>query len=198
MRFVDRLLVLLSLAAIAPVASAQVDWTRWYAGAGLGLGINAHYRQDGRTRDFDTGLEGASDKSVLGAFNVEGGLQLDARTLVGVQVSSVGKSAKIAGNDANTRIENWFLMYTRFPRDSGFFLRAGGGYAGMVVDDGVTRERTGGVGVQAGVGYAWHLLTNHYVTLAVDQSFQFYRSNADNRPKRSEFSAAFLGYVYRR
>jgi hypothetical protein len=197
MRTVQRLAILLFLASLAPVASAQVDWSRWYAGAGLGLGINAHYRQDGGTLDFDEGMPGATDKSVLAAFNVEGGLQLDAKNLLGVHVSSAGKTAKIAGNDAGTYIANYFVMLTHFPRERGFFARVGGGYASIVVDDGITSVRTGGAGIQAGVGYAWHVLTNHYVTLALDQSFQFYHSNGEHRPTRSEFSAATLGYMYR-
>jgi hypothetical protein len=199
MHIVRRVLIPLMLfTGLAPAAAQEkLDWSKWYAGAGLGLGINAHYKQDGRTLDFDQGMPGATEKSVLAAFNIGGGIQLDAKTLVGVDVSSVGKSGKVAGNDARTQIANYFVMLTYFPRGSGLFVRAGGGYANIVVDDGTTSVRTGGAGLQAGVGWAWNLLTQHYLTLGVDQSFQFYHSNSDHRPTRSEFSAAYLGYMYR-
>jgi outer membrane protein with beta-barrel domain len=198
MRLADRFLFALLLAALAPAAAAQQpDWARWYAGAALGLGLNAHYRQDGRTLDFDQGMQNATDKSTLGAFNVEGGIRLDPKTLVGVQVSGVGKSSKINGNDASTSIGNYFAMLTYFPAERGFFMRVGGGYAAIVIDDGTDRRRTGGLGVQGGLGWAWNLLSNHYLTLAVDQSFQFYHSNSNGRPTRSEFSAVYLGYMYR-
>lgn len=204
MRPADRSIVSLLFAALAALASGpaaaqeRVDWTKWYAGAGLGLGINAHYRQDGRTLNFDEGMPGATEKSQLVAFNLNGGVQLDAKTLFGFAGSGIAKTAKINGNDARTQINNYFAMLTYFPGGSGFFMRAGGGYADIVKDDGTTSVRTGGAGIQAGLGYAWHLLTGHYVTLAVDQSFQFYHSNSDHRPTRSEFSAVYLGYLYRR
>jgi outer membrane protein with beta-barrel domain len=200
MRFADRFVISLALAALAPVAAAQerIDWSKWYAGAGIGPGISAHYRQDGRTLNFDEGMQGATDKSALAGFNIGGGIQLDSRTLVGLGGSAVGKTAKINGNDAHTQINNYFVLATYFPYERGFFVRAGGGYANILVDNGTTSERTGGAGVQLGAGWAWRLVTQHYLTLAVDQSFQFYRSNSDHRPTRSEFSAAYLGYMYRR
>jgi len=198
MRIVRRYALTLVLAAAAPAASAQnIDWSKWYAGAGLGLGINAHYRQDGRTLNFDEGMPGATDKSVLGAYRVEGGVQLDPKTLVGLSVSGVGKTAKINGNDANTNIDNVLATLTWLPAERGFFVRAGLGYSGMVVDDGVDKRHAGGLGVLAGLGWMWNVVSEHYVTLSVDQSFQFYHSNNDHRPTRSEFSAAYLGYMYR-
>lgn len=198
MHLVRRLAATLLLAALAPAAVAQsIEWSRWYAGAGLGLGINAHYKRDGRTLSFDEGMPNATDKSVLGALRAEGGIQLDPKTLVGLAASGVGKSAKINGEDAHTGINNYLAMVTYFPAQRGFFLRGGLGYSNIVVDDGVTTERTGGIGVQAGLGWAWNVVSQHYVTLSVDQSFQFYHSNSDHRPTRSEFSAAYLGYMYR-
>ena len=199
MRLAGRFVISLSLAALAPAAAAQErpDFSKWYAGAGVGLGLNAHYRQGGRTLDFDQGLAAATDKSAVGALNVEGGIQLDPKTLVGIDVSSVGKTGKIADEDASIHIANYFLLLTRFPTERGFFFRVGGGYANMVIDDGTTRVRSGGLGIQAGAGWAWHVVTHHYVTLTVDQSFQWYHSRTDGKPTRSEFSAAYLGYMYR-
>jgi outer membrane protein with beta-barrel domain len=202
MRLVRRLAATLLLAAPAllygnAALAQQIEWSRWYAGAGLGLGINARYKQDGRTLSFDEGMPNATDKSVLAAFRAEGGIQLDPKTLVGLSISGVGKSAKINGEDAHTQINNYLAMVTYFPAERGFFLRGGLGYSNIVVDNGVDSERTGGIGVQAGLGWAWNVVSQHYVTLSVDQSFQFYHSNSDHRPTRSEFSAAYLGYMYR-
>jgi hypothetical protein len=192
----------LVLAALAlPYGNAavaqQIEWSRWYAGAGLGLGINARYKQDGRTLSFDDGMPNATDKSVLASFRIDGGIQLDSKTLLGFGGSGVGKSAKINGNDAHTQINNYLAMVTYFPAERGFFMRGGLGYSNIVVDNGVDAQRTGGIGVQAGLGWAWNVVSQHYVTLSVDQSFQFYHSNSDHRPTRSEFSAAYLGYMYR-
>jgi outer membrane protein with beta-barrel domain len=190
-------LAALALLCASAAPAQQIEWSKWYAGAGLGPGLNAHYRQDGRTLDFDEGMPGATDKSQLGAYRIDGGVQLDPKTLVGLALSGVGKTAKINGNDASTSITNFLATATYFPAGRGFFVRAGLGYSGMVVDDGVDQRRTGGIGVLAGLGWMWNVVSQHYVTLSVDQSFQFYRSNSDHRPTRSEFSAAYLGYMYR-
>jgi outer membrane protein with beta-barrel domain len=198
MRHLRSPVLALIVAALAPAAAAQqIDWSKWYAGAGLGLGINAHYRQDGRTFNFDEGMPNATDKSQLGAYRIDGGVQLDPKTLVGLSLSGVGKTAKINGNDASTSITNFLATATYFPAERGFFVRGGLGYSGMVVDDGVDKRHTGGVGLLAGLGWAWNVVSQHYVTVSIDQSFQFYHSNNDHRPTRSEFSAAYLGYMYR-
>jgi Outer membrane protein beta-barrel domain len=188
----------LLLAALAPAALAQtVDWSRWYAGAGLGLGLNAHYRQDGNTLGFDEGMPGVTDKTSLGSLRIDGGVQLDPKTLVGLGISAVGKSGKVNGEDASTSIANILATVTWFPAERGFFVRGGLGYASMLVDDGVDERRARGVGLLAGVGWMWNVRTQHYVSLSIDQSFQFYGSNSDHKPTRSEFSAAYLGYMYR-
>src|SRR5437868_4296225 len=116
MHIVRRVLIALMLfTGVAPAAAQEkLDWSKWYAGAGLGLGINAHYKQDGRTLDFDQGMPGATEKSALGAFNLNGGIALDAKTLFGFSGSGVGKSGKINGNDARTQINNYFAMLTYF------------------------------------------------------------------------------------
>jgi outer membrane protein with beta-barrel domain len=202
MRLVRRLAVALCLAVSAllyggAVAAQQIEWSKWYAGAGLGLGLNAHYRQDGRTLDFDEGLPGLTEKSSLGSFRVDGGVQLDPKTLVGLGFSAVGKSGKLNGNDASTSIGNFLATVTYFPTGRGLFLRGGLGYASMLVDDGVDERRSKGIGVLAGVGWMWNVVSQHYVSLSIDQSFQFYGSSDDHKPTRSEFSAVYLGYMYR-
>jgi Outer membrane protein beta-barrel domain len=197
MRLGGKLSIVSLLAALAPAAAAQ-DWNKWYAGAGIGAGINATYRQSGNTLDFDEGMPNATDKSSLGAFNVVGGIQWDAKTLVGLSLSGVGKTGKIAGEDARTQINNYFAVFTYFPYERGFFVRGGGGYANMVTDDGLNEVRTGGIGLGVGAGYAWRVIKEHHVTLTIDQSFQFYSSRTDTKPNRSQFSAVYLGYVYRR
>ena len=198
-----RLAVTPFLAALALVwagaapAQQQIDWSKWYAGAGLGLGLNAHYRQDGRTLNFDEGMPGVTEKSSLGSFRIEGGVQLDPKTLVGLGFSAVGKSGKINGNDASTSIGNFLATVTYLPSGEGFFMRGGLGYASMLVDDGVDERRSKGVGLLAGLGWMWKVWPQHYVSLSVDQSFQFYGSSSDHKPTRSEFSAVYLGYMYR-
>lgn len=198
MRLVRRLAVVLSVAIFAPAALAQnIEWSRWYAGAGLGLGLNAHYRQDGRTLNFDEGMPGVTEKSSLGSFRIDGGVQLDPKTLVGLAFSGVGKNGKINGNDASTSISNFLATVTYFPAERGFFMRGGLGYASMLVDDGVDERRSKGIGLLAGLGWMWNVTSQHYVSLSVDQSFQFYGSSDDHKPTRSEFSAIYLGYMYR-
>jgi hypothetical protein len=201
MRLADRFVVSLLLAALAPAVAAQerFNWNKWYAGAGLGAGFGERYRQGGRSLSFDDGLQGATDKSGVGAFNVVGGIELDPRTLLGISVSGVAKTGKINGNDARTQINNYFAMLTYFPYERGFFVRGGGGFANMVVDDGSTSSdelRSNGIGIQLGAGYALQVVKSHYVTFSVDQSFQFY-SSSDTKPERSRFAAAYLGYMYR-
>ena len=202
MHLVRRSLVFLMLVLLVPAAAAQerdrLDWGKWYAGVGLGLGTNVHYKQGGRALDFDDGvLQGATDKSALGALNVEGGVRLNANALVGVNVTSVAKSGKVNGADAVGQIGNYFLTITYFPRQEGFFLRAGGGYAAMVLNDGSTKTHTGGFGIQGGLGYAFHIVSNHYLTLAADQSFQWYSSGDNTKPTRSNFGAVYVSYMYR-
>jgi outer membrane protein with beta-barrel domain len=197
-----RLAVTLLLAALAlPYGNAalaqQIEWSKWYAGAGVGLGLNAHYRQDGNTLDFDEGMPGVTEKTSLGSLRIDGGVRLDPKTLVGLGVSGVGKSGKVNGEDASTSIVNVLATVTWFPAERGFFMRGGLGYASMLVDDGVDERRAKGVGLLAGVGWMWNVWPQHYVSLSIDQSFQFYGSGSDHKPTRSEFSAVYLGYMYR-
>jgi hypothetical protein len=190
------------LIALAPgVAAEGIDWSKWYAAGGGGFGLNAKFSRNGQTFDFDQGLGGdaATDKSALVSYNVNGGIQLDPKTLLGVSVAQVAKTGKVAGEDSRVTISNYFILLTHFPREKGFFVRGGGGYANMVVNDGVNPQvRTGGAGLQIGAGWAWQIVSeHHFVTASVDQSFQWYTSSENGKPKRSEFSAAYIGYMYR-
>jgi hypothetical protein len=48
-----------------------------------------------------------------------------------------------------------------------------------------------------GLGYALQFAQRHNITFTVDHSRQFYGSST-TQPENSQFTAAYLGYMYRR
>jgi len=88
-------------------------------------------------------------------------------------------------------------MLTYFTFEHWFFVRGGAGYSIMTMEVGSNSDSAGGIGILVGAGYNLRLVGRHYLTFAVDQSFQSYGSS-DTKPESSRFSAAYLGYMYRR
>jgi len=189
----------LAFFSIASASAAADDGGfKWYAGAGIGVGLNARYTLNGQHLSFDDGMPGATDKSGLAALNIINvGVELNSKTLLGFGGSLVAQTGKVNGNDAQIQINNYHALLTYFPFERGFFVRGGGGLSSIYTNDATTKVHNSGVGVLVGAGYALNLVTHHYLTFTLDQSFQFY-SSSTNKPKNSEFSAFYLGYMYRR
>ncbi len=190
--------------AIAGVASAaepdwsESRWSHWYVGTGLGPGFGAKYKVNGRSITFDDGLQNATDKSPLIALNiVNGGVALSRSLLVGFSGSAVAQTGKIAGKDAHLQINNYFAAVTWFPAEKGFFVRGGGGLSSILIDNGTTSNRTGGFGLLVGAGYALQVAGRHNITFTADHTRQSYGSST-TKPENSQFTAAYLGYMYRR
>jgi hypothetical protein len=198
------LLIGLALGAAGfPAPAAALDeppreGIKWYLGTGLGPGIDARYKFNGQTITFDDRLQGATDKTGLIGLNlINGGIALTPRLLVGGSVSAVAQSGKIAGDDTHIQINNYLAMLTYFPFEHGFYVRGGAGYSNITIEVGSNSDSAGGIGILVGAGYNLRLVGRHYLSFAVDQSFQSYGSS-DTKPESSRFSAAYLGYMYRR
>ncbi len=129
---------------------------------------------------------------------VNAGIALSPSLLVGFSGSLAGQTATRAGSDAHVQINNYFAALTYFPAERGFFVRGGGGFANILVDNGAgSGERSNGFGILLGAGYALPVAGRHHVTFTVDYSRQFY-SGSSTKPDNSQFAAAYLGYMYRR
>ena len=192
-----------SFAIAGSATAAEPDrsenpWSHWYIGSGIGPGFGAKYKLNGRSFSFDDGLQGATDKSPLIALNVvNAGIALSPNLLFGFSGSLVAKTGKIAGNDAQLQINNYFAALTWFPAEKGFFLRGGAGLSSMLIDTGVSSNTAHGFGILVGAGYALPVARRHNITFTVDYSRQSY-SGSSTKPDSSEFGAAYLGYMYRR
>jgi hypothetical protein len=170
----------------------------WYVGTGVGPGFGAKYKLNGQSITFDDRWQGATDKSPLIALNiVNAGIALSPKLLFGFSGSAVGQMGKIAGNDAHLQINNYFAALTWFPAEQGFFVRGGGGLSSILIDTGAASDRARGFGVLLGAGYALQVARHHNITFTVDYSRQSY-SGSSTKPDNSEFTAAYLGYMYRR
>ena len=193
-----------AIAGFAPAsAAAETDrsdslWSHWYVGSGIGPGFGAKYKLNGQSITFDDRLQGATDKSPLIAINVvNAGIALSPSLLLGFSGSAVSQIGKLAGNDAHLQINNYFAALTWYPAEQGFFVRGGGGLSNILIDTGVRSDRSSGFGILLGAGYAFQVARGHNITFTVDYSRQSY-SGSSTKPDSSEFTAAYLGYMYRR
>ena len=187
-------------ASPAPSASEPFSpWRHWYVGTGIGPGFGAKFKVAGQWVSFSDALTGATDKTGLFAANiVNGGVALTPNLLVGFSGSFAAQSGKIAGEDARVQINNYFAALTYFPAEKGFFVRGGGGFSNIVVDSGPgDGERSSGIGILLGAGYALPIGERHNITFTLDYSRQFYK-RSDTKAEDSQFAAFYLGYLYRR
>ena len=188
-----------AIAGFAPAAAAAEpeQGIGWYVGTGIGPAFGAKFKLNGRTVSFDDTMQGATDKSSLIAINlVNAGIALSPSLLVGFSGSLAGQTGKINGNNAQTQINNYFAAVTWFPAERGFFVRGGGGLSSILIDTGVTSDRTSGLGILLGGGFAQRVAGRHYITFTADYSRQSY-SGSSTKPDNSQFGAVYLGYMYR-
>ena len=187
-----------AIGAEGPADKSESPRRGWYVGTGIGPGLDAKYKLNGQSISFDDRLKGATDKSPLIALNiVNAGIALSPSLLLGFSGSAVSQIGKIAGNNAHLQINNYFAAVTWFPAEQGFFVRGGGGLSNILIDTGTRTDRSNGFGILLGAGYAWQVARHHNITFTLDHSRQSY-SGSSTKPDSSEFTAAYLGYMYRR
>lgn len=186
--------------AAAPSAAEPFSpWSHWYIGTGIGPAFGAKFRLNGQWISFGDQMQGATDKTGLFAINiVNAGVALTPNLLVGFSGSLAAQSGKFAGEDASVQINNYFAALTYFPAEKGFFVRGGGGFSNIVLDSGPgDGDRSRGLGILVGAGYALPVAGRHNVTFTLDYSRQFYK-RSDTKAEDSQFAAVYLGYMYRR
>jgi hypothetical protein len=187
-----------SASAAAEADWSENRWSHWYVGTGFGPGFGAKYKLNGQSITFDDRLQNATDKTPLIALNVvNAGIALSPNLLFGFSGSAVAQTGKIAGNDTHLQINNYFAALTWFPAEKGFFVRGGGGLSNILIDTGVASDRANGFGILLGAGYALQIAGHHNITFTVDHTRQSY-SGSSTKPDNSQFTAAYLGYMYRR
>jgi len=168
----------------------------WYIGFGLGTGFDEAWEAGGHEISFDDWLAG-TDKGPKVALNFKVGGTLSPKTLLGFDITALGQSGSLGGVDGHVQINNYFLMLTHFPREEGFFIRAGGGPSVLVADiDGGYYSGTdtvSGFGLLGGIGYAFWLGERFNLTVNIDHSRQFYWGGAGD-PDRSRFTIVYLGF----
>lgn len=183
-----------SASAAAEADQSESRWSHWYIGTGAGPGFGAKYTLNGKSITFDDRLQGATDKTPLFALNVVNvGIALSPNFLFGFSGSLVAQTGRFVNSDVHLQINNYLAVLTWFPVEKGFFLRSGAGLANTMVDTGVSH----GTGLLVGAGFALPVASRHNITFTVDHSRQSY-SGSSTKPDSSQFSAAYLGYMYRR
>ena len=159
----------------------------WYIGFGLGGGVDARYTLDGKDITFDDWINGVEEKSPKIAINFKVGGMLSPKTLIGFDVTAVGQTGKLGGEDVQIQINNYFLMFTHFPLEEGFFIRGGGGFSNIMNKTPISTEVVSGYGILGGLGYAFWLGKHFNLTLNLDHSRQYYSAGAQ-KPDKSQFT----------
>ncbi len=184
----------LLLPALASAGEHQRD--SWYIGFGLGMGLGASYEADGEEITFEDWLS-PLDTGPEVAINFKVGKTLNENHLLGFDITAVGQSGTGYGIDAQIQITDYFIMWTYFPQEEGFFTRLGGGASVLSVE--ITSysdsysDSVNGYGLLGGVGYAFWLGEGFNLTVNLDHSRQFY-SGSNNDPDGSQFTALYLGF----
>lgn len=192
--FIVAACVVFILPSLAEGGTHQRD--SWYIGFGIGTGFDEAWELNGHDVSFDDWF-GSADQGPKLALNFKAGATLSPRTLLGFDLTALGQSGTLGGVDGHVQINNYFLMLTHFPREEGFFIRAGGGLSSLVimVDGGYFSgdETVSGVGLLGGIGYAFWLGKSFNLTVNLDHSRQFYSSGA-GEPDKSRFTILYLGF----
>ncbi len=169
----------------------------WYIGFGLGGAFDASYEIDGQENTFDDWLEfWGFDKDPKISLNFKVGKTLSPKNLLGFDITAVSQTGSIPGGDGHIQISNFFLMFTHFPKEEGFFIRAGGGLSTLTAEldwgFGDVSDSASGFGLLGGIGYAFWLGKSFNLTLNIDHSRQFY--SGGNDPDNSQFTIFYLGF----
>lgn len=188
-------LILTLLQFVFPLNGSAESHKRdsWYIGFGIGGGIDASYTLNGKDITFDDWIKGAEEKNPEIAINFKVGSTLSPKTLIGFDVTAVGQTGKLDGEDVQIQINNYFLMLTHFPLEEGFFIRGGGGFSNIMFITPIGNEVVSGYGILGGVGYAFWLGKSFNLTLNLDHSRQFY-STGTNEPDKSQFTIGYIGF----
>lgn len=168
----------------------------WYIGFGIGGGIDARFKLNGKDLTFDDWLSGAGTKNPLISLNFKTGKTLSPKTLLGFDGTLISQTGKFGGSDARIQINNYFLMLTHFPWAEGFFVRGGGGLSNIqqeIKGTNSTSAQANGYGVLGGIGYAFWLGKTFNLTLNMDHSRQYY-AGGSNKPDNSQFTSAYVGF----
>jgi hypothetical protein len=182
-------------AAAAPPSGGT---TKLFVGAGLGAGFAARSTVNGHSASFDDQLSGATDKTALVSINlVSFAIGLNPKLYVGLDVSAVAQSGKLAGTDTHLQISNYLAALTYFPWETGLFLRAGAGVSVFSVTTSSQTDRSNGLGLLVGAGFAQQLSGAHHLTLTLEQTWQSYSGSSATKPSSSQAGAIFLGYMYK-
>jgi hypothetical protein len=184
-------------------AATSEGRTRVIIGAGLGGASNAKFKVNGQTVSFNDRFAGSTDSTSTVAVKVATfGIALRPGFYAGLDLTGVAKAGNVPNSPTTTektyiQITDYFGMLTWFPWESGLFLKAGAGLStiGIVVDS--SSDRSTGLGLLVGAGYALQLTGSHHVTLSVEQTWQSYGGSSSTKPDSSQFTSLFLGYLYK-
>ena len=128
-------------------------------------------------------------------MNFKVGKTLNSKTLIGFDLTAVSQTGSLGGIDGYIQINNYFFMFIHFPKEEGFFIRAGGGLSNLMFEiDGAFSgsDSTSGFGILGGIGYAFWLGKRFNLTLNIDHSRQFYEGGND--PDNSQFTSFYVGF----
>jgi hypothetical protein len=191
--------VLASAAGLAaPAAAAPPEETAHaFIGAGLGSG-SASYKVNGTTVTFNDRLQGSNDESPFIAVKVvSAGYEVRRTLYAGLDLTGVTQSGTVATNKTNLQISSYLGTLTWFPWEKGLFLKAGAGLASLFISSGSQSERSWGPAFLLSAGFALRLTGAHHLTFSAEQGWQWYSGSGATSPDNSQYSAGFIGYMWR-
>lgn len=165
-------------------SSDQKIKSSWYIGFGLGSG-DGSWNIDGKNISFDDWSQGTTDKLTL-TLNFGVGAILTPNFHLGGEISAISHQVVYETQDALAQINNYMLMLTYFPMETGLFIKGGAGLSVLVIQVGSFNESANGLGGLIGAGYYFWLGQTFNLGLNFDYSYQKYRAEA-NKPSDSSF-----------
>ena len=191
------LVAALVAAPLAVAADEPEEQIKAFVGLGLGSGV-ASYNVNGERITFSNVFQGAADEAPFVAVNVLSfGVDVGRNLFAGADLTGVAQSGTVGASKTSLQISNYFASLTWFPWERGLFLKAGAGASSFFLSSGPQSERVWGPGVLVSAGYALRITGAHHLTLSAEQAWQWYTGSGATKPDSSQYSAAFLGYMWR-
>lgn len=155
-----------------------------YYGFGVGLG-SAGITVKGANLTFNEELTnmGATSVDALISLNFKIGGKLSRKLWIGFDGTIATQNGPVGFIKVNTQVINMLALLTYYPYEKGFFMRGGAGWANYSESASFGTisavAQKSGLGILAGLGYAFQVQDNFNITANVDYTRQSYSAGSD-------------------
>ena len=172
--------ILLSVSGVSSALFADDGSTAkssWYIGFGLGSG-DGEWSVNGSKVTLDDISKGGSSPITLSLeFGV--GWNINQNFSLGFFGSALSRQFKENGTSYNTQMNNYLLLGTFFPFETGLSVRGGAGLGNFTADNAGGKTTYYGYAGLLGLGYDFKLGSTFNLGAHLDYTYQKYNSNAD-------------------